>query len=84
MSSLDLRVHNITGGNVGPLLCGQRRVCVCACARARVRVCVCVWPYCAEMMMGIRVCSIDTAGGIWRFLWESRYSYIRQKKVNFK
>lgn len=31
-------------------------------------------PYCAEMMMGIKVCSRETEGGMWRLLWVSRYS----------
>lgn len=40
----------------------------------------CVCPYCAEIMMGIKVCSRDTGGGIWRLLWVSRYSYIWHTK----
>lgn len=39
-------------------------------------MCVRAAPYCAEMMMGIKVCSRDTEGGIWRLLWVSRYSYM--------
>lgn len=48
-------------------------MCVCACA--------CLYPYCAEMMMGIKVCSRDTEGEMWRLRWVSRYSYIRHREV---
>lgn len=32
-------------------------------------------------MMGIKVCSRDTEGGIWRLRWVSRYSYMRHSQV---
>lgn len=37
--------------------------------------CVYICTNSAEIMVGIKACSRDTGGGLWRLLWVSKYSY---------
>lgn len=37
--------------------------------------CVYIGTNSAEIMVGIKACSRDTGGGLWRLLWVSKYSY---------